>query len=571
MVSLVGQHKLLDAVLRLSRDVIVVRDAQGLLVYCSPAIEAALGYRPAELVGTPERNLVHPGDVESRDRAVAALLTTTEPQPAGELRLRHRDGTWHWFETIDTNCVDDVDVGGIVTSARDVTERKAVEDTLTQLSLHDTLTGLPNRTLLMDHLTLALARTARQRTTLAVLFCDLDNFKTINDSLGHRVGDLVLLEVARRLHQTLRATDTVARTGGDEFIAVCDSLSGLDEATVLAQRVRDDVESPMAVDGTDIVISVSIGIVTVDGEAATNTEPMVLLRNADAAMYKAKERGRARWEVFDESLVELATQRLELEPELRRALVRHEFALHYQPIVRLTDGVTVGAEALLRWHHPTRGTLLPNEFLGLAEDNGLIVPIGAWVVREACEQAMRWREDDDTPAWISVNLSARQIAEPGIGDTVADALTISGLPGDALWLELTETALLRAGHSAAVAVAAIQALGVHLGMDDFGTGYASLTNLQRLPIDFLKIDRSFVANLTRDGHGGDNAIVEAITQLGATLDLTTVAEGIETQEEIDVLRACGVPYGQGYLIAKPSPPSNAKQPQGRRIGTGSAS
>jgi diguanylate cyclase (GGDEF)-like protein len=522
-------------------------------------------------VGTPERNLVHPGDVESRDRAVAALLTTTEPQPAGELRLRHRDGTWHWFETIDTNCVDDVDVGGIVTSARDVTERKAVEDTLTQLSLHDTLTGLPNRTLLMDHLTLALARTARQRTTLAVLFCDLDNFKTINDSLGHRVGDLVLLEVARRLHQTLRATDTVARTGGDEFVAVCDSLSGLDEATVLAQRVRDDVESPMAVDGTDIVISVSIGIVTVDGEAATNTEPMVLLRNADAAMYKAKERGRARWEVFDESLVELATQRLELEPELRRALVRHEFALHYQPIVRLTDGVTVGAEALLRWHHPTRGTLLPNEFLGLAEDNGLIVPIGAWVVREACEQAMRWREDDDTPAWISVNLSARQIAEPGIGDTVADALTISGLPGDALWLELTETALLRAGHSAAVAVAAIQALGVHLGMDDFGTGYASLTNLQRLPIDFLKIDRSFVANLTRDGHGGDNAIVEAITQLGATLDLTTVAEGIETQEEIDVLRACGVPYGQGYLIAKPSPPSNAKQPQGRRIGTGSAS
>jgi diguanylate cyclase (GGDEF)-like protein/PAS domain S-box-containing protein len=553
--------------MRFSRDVIIVRDRDGFITYCSPAIEAALGYRPEELHGTPERDLVHPDDVRVRDGLVGRLLASDEPQPRGDVRMRHRDGAWRWFETIDTNRLADPEVAGIVTNARDMTERKAVEGMLVELSLHDTLTGLPNRTLLMDHLEKVLARTARQHDTLAVLFCDLDNFKTVNDSLGHRVGDLVLLEVARRLQQTLRASDTVARTGGDEFVAVCDSLSGLAEATTLAQRIRDDVEAPMAVDGTDVVISVSIGIVIVEGEAAKNAEPMMLLRNADAAMYKAKECGRARWEVFDTSLVELATQRLALEPELRRALVRGEFALHYQPIVRLTDGVTVGAEALLRWHHPTRGTLLPDEFLDLAEDSGLIVPIGAWVVREACEQAVRWREGDDAPAWISVNLSARQIAEPGIGDTIADALAISGLPADALWLELTETALLRAGHSATVAVAAIEALGVHLGMDDFGTGYASLTNLQRLPIDFLKIDRSFVANLTHDSHGGDNAIVEAITQLGATLDLTTVAEGIETQEEIDVLRACGVPYGQGYLIANPSAPSDLNQPQGRRIGT----
>jgi diguanylate cyclase (GGDEF)-like protein/PAS domain S-box-containing protein len=565
MAASTGKQTLL-ALMCLSRDVIFVRDEQGLITYCSSAIDAALGYRPAELVGTPERDLVHPDDLSVRDKLVTVLLATDEPQP-GELRMRHRDGTWRWFETIDTNCLDDPAVAGIVTSARDVTERKAVEDTLTALSLHDALTGLPNRTLLMDHLVMVLARTARQHDTLAVLFCDLDNFKTVNDSLGHRVGDLVLLEVARRVQRALRPSDTVARSGGDEFVAVCDGLASLDEATMLAQRIRDAVEAPMAVDGTDVVTSVSIGIVTIEGAAAKNAEPMMLLRNADAAMYKAKQRGRARWEVFDETLVEVATQRLELEPELRRALDRHEFALHYQPIVRLADGVTVGAEALLRWQHPTRGMLLPDQFLDVAEDSGMIVPIGAWVLRSACEQAVRWRAGDAAPAWISVNLSARQVAEPGLADTVAEALAVSGLPADALWLELTETALLRAGHSAAVALAAVQALGVHLGMDDFGTGYASLTNLQLLPIDFLKIDRSFVANLTRGAQGGDNAIVEAITQLGATLDLTTVAEGIETEEEIDVLRACGCPYGQGYLMAKPSPALHTYQPQGRRFAT----
>jgi diguanylate cyclase (GGDEF)-like protein/PAS domain S-box-containing protein len=551
-----GGQERLGALLALARDVILVRDAQGLLTYCSPAIEVALGYRPDELNGTPERDLVHPDDVQLRDSSLARVLATTLPQSIGELRMRRRDGTWRWFETIETNRLDDPTVMGVVTNARDVTERKRVEDTLTELTLHDTLTGLPNRALLMDHLGLALARTARHRDTLAVLFCDLDGFKEVNDSLGHDVGDLVLLEVARRLQRTLRTSDTVARMGGDEFVAVCDGFADPDEATMLAQRMRDDVEAPMRINGNDVVISVSIGIVTVDGETAANAVPMTLLRNADAAMYKAKEGGRARWEVFGEGLGEIAAQRSELEPELLRALERREFALYYQPIIRLADDVVVGAEALVRWHHPDRGMLVPNQFLDLAEQTGLIVPIGAWVLREACEQAARWREDGDGPTWVSVNLSVRQVAEPGLAATVAQLLVSTGLPADALWLELNEAALLRAGHSAATALAAVHALGVHLGMDDFGTGYASLANLQRLPIDFLKINRTFIANLTFGERGADNAIVAAITQLGATLDLTTIAEGVETQDELDVLRGYGCSYAQGYLVAEPAPASH---------------
>jgi diguanylate cyclase (GGDEF)-like protein/PAS domain S-box-containing protein len=538
-----------------SRDIVLVRDVDGVLSYCSPAVWASLGYRPEDLQGTHERDLIHPVDLEIRDGLIARLLKTNVAQPAAELRLRTKSGTFRWFETIDTNCLENPSVQGIVTNARDVTERKAAEIELIQLSLHDALTGLPNRLLVMDRLTIALARAGRANDVVAVLFCDLDEFKVVNDSVGHKGGDRVLVEVARRFTRALRESDTVARTGGDEFVVVCDGLSSVEDAAELAAQLRDVVEEPMAFDDFEAAVSVSIGIVTVAGFEARAADPMILLRNADAAMYRAKQAGKARWALFDESLVSAATYRRELEPELRRALAADEFVLHYQPVYDLNDDTIVGVEALLRWNSPTRGLLPPGEFIGLAEETGLIVSIGQWVLREACIQMRHWNCELRWPGWMSVNLSARQVAEPGLAAAVSEILVASDLRPELLRLELTETALLRAGHSAAVELDAVRTLGVHIGMDDFGTGYASLTNLQQLPIDFLKIDRSFVITLKRGAGRRDhgNAIVAAISQIGQTLDLETIAEGVETEEQAELLRAFGCPFGQGFQFARPAP------------------
>jgi EAL domain-containing protein (putative c-di-GMP-specific phosphodiesterase class I) len=323
----------------------------------------------------------------------------------------------------------------------------------------------------------------------------------------------------------------------------------------MAEKIRDAVEEPIVLGANNAVLSVSIGIVTVQADAAKLADPMMLLRNADAAMYKAKVDGKARWQYFDDALIDEVTQRFELESELRRALERDELVVHYQPVFDLDTRSVVGTEALLRWNHPTRGLIAPAGFIPLAEQTGLIVPIGAWVLREAAAQAREWHTRLDWTGWISVNLSARQVSEPGLSSTVHEILDDSGLDPDSLWLELTETALLRAGHSATVQLGAVQSLGVHIGMDDFGTGYASLTNLQRLPIDFFKIDQSFVGCLNRgDGEqASGNAIVAALAQLGSTLGLRTIAEGIESVEEAELLRAYGCNYGQGFLLARPMP------------------
>jgi diguanylate cyclase (GGDEF)-like protein/PAS domain S-box-containing protein len=540
------------ALIASSRDVVWVRTVDGVLVYASPAVEATLGYRPEELEGRNERDLIHHTDINLRDGSVERLLASDQPQAPLELRVRHRDGSFRWLEMVDTNRLADPAVRGIVTNARDVTSRKTTEDELVQLTFRDPLTGLPNRALLMDRIAVALAHNTRSSDILAVLFCDLDGFKVINDGLGHAAGDQVLVSVAQRLVSAVRHADTVARTGGDEFVVVCDGLRTIEDATEIAQQIRDAVEEPILVDGRkEAALSVSIGIVTTEGFDARNVDPMTMLRNADAAMYRAKKRGRARWELYDEALIAEAAQRVELEPELRRALEHGELAVYYQPIIDLTSGEIVGAEALLRWNHPSRGQLMPLQFVGLAEETGIIVPIGEWVLREACAQARSWQEDHAWPGWISVNVTARQVAQSSLGSTVSDVLTQTGLDPHALWLELTETALLRTGNSAAGELVAIEALGAHIGMDDFGTGYASLSNLQRLPIDFLKIDSDFVTRLGRDASSPENGIVAAIIQLGKTLDLQIVAEGIETALQLETLRAYGCTKGQGSLFARP--------------------
>ncbi len=537
------------------RDIVLVADIDGTVTYCSPSIEAALGYQPIDLTGTNERELIHAADFALHDNLVSRLLASDDPQPPVDLRLVDTDGAWHWFETTSTKMLDDPHAHGIVTTARNVTARKEAAAALVDLSLRDPLTGLPNRIALMDRMTVALAHCERSCDVLALLFCDLDGFKRVNDSLGHNTGDDVLVQIARRMVGAGRASDTVARTGGDEFVILCEGLREVEDAATIAAKIRDAVEAPLVLDGKNAVLSVSIGIVTVRPDEARHADPMRLLHNADAAMYKAKHDGRARWQFFDDALVDEVTLRLELEDELRTAIEREQFVLHYQPIFDLDVGTVVGAEALVRWEHPTRGLLSPSAFLLVAEQTGLVVPIGTWVLATAAAQARDWHEQTGWGGWMSVNLSARQVAEPGLAATVRSILAGSRLDPDTLWLELNETALLRAGHSATVELSAVQALGVHLGIDDFGTGYSSLTNLQRLPIDFFKIDRTFIAALDRvEGERvRGNAIVAALTQLSTTLGLNTIAEGIETHEECDLLRAYGCRYGQGYFFARPMP------------------
>ncbi len=543
------------ALLASIREVVLVADIDGTVSYCSPSVEAALGFDPTDLTGTNERELIHAADFARHDNLVGRLLASDDPQPPIEVRLHDSAGEWHWFEVTSTKLLDDPVAHGIVTTARNVTARKEAVSALIDLSLRDPLTGLPNRIALMDRMAVALAHCERTCEVLALFFCDLDGFKQVNDALGPNTGDGVLVQIARRLVGVARASDTVARTGGDEFVILSEGLREVNDAAAIAAKIRDAIEGPIVLDGKNAVLSVSIGIVTVRPDEARHADPMRLLHNADAAMYKAKHDGRARWQFFDDALVDEVTLRLELEDELRTAIEREQFTLHYQPIFDLTSGTVVGAEALVRWLHPTRGLIPPSAFILVAEQTGLIVPIGSWVLGAAAAQAREWHEQLDWPGWISVNLSARQVAEPGLAATVQSILAGSRLDPGALWLELNETALLRAGHSATVELSAVQAIGAHLGMDDFGTGYSSLTNLQRLPIDFFKIDRGFIASLDRDDGDrvGGNALVSALTELGATLGLRTIAEGIETTEERDLLRSLGCRYGQGYLLARPMP------------------
>jgi diguanylate cyclase (GGDEF)-like protein/PAS domain S-box-containing protein len=538
-----------------SRDIVLVRDVDGMLSYCSPAVRRSLGYRPDELEGTHERDLIHPVDLGIRESLLTRLVTTNVEQVPVEMRLLGRDGAWRWFETVDTNCLTDPSVLGIVTNARDVSARKVAELELIEERLHDTLTGLPNRLLLLDRLTVALARTARGDSVVAVLFCDLDEFRIVNDSIGRDGGDRVLVEIARRFEQAARDGDTVARCGGDEFVVVSESLEDMNDAVAVAEHVLKVVGQPIEIGDVEVAVSASIGIVVVPGYKANAADPAIVLRNADAAMHRAKRGGRARWARFDESLISAATHRRELEPELRRALEADEFVVHYQPIYDLNDATIVGVEALLRWDNPGRGLLAPDAFIGLAEETGLIVEIGAWVLEESCAQVRAWVRELAWSGWVSVNFSARQLAEPGLASAVARILTAADLGADRVRLELTETALLRAGHAAAVELGAIRDLGVHVGMDDFGTGYASLTNLQQLPIDFLKIDRSFVITLRQGDKRRDNgnAIVDAVCQIGKTLDFETIAEGVETEEQAQLLREFGCPYAQGYRFARPGP------------------
>jgi diguanylate cyclase (GGDEF)-like protein len=430
-------------------------------------------------------------------------------------------------------------------------ERRRNEAETRHQALHDPLTGLPNRALFRDRLEHALAGSRRRDTTLAVLFLDVDNFKVVNDSLGHEAGDELLSALAPRLCEALRSGDTVARFGGDEFVLLCEDVVDEQEALEIAERVKQCFCEPLPISGGERHVSASIGVAM---PSAAGDGPESLLRDADAAMYRAKERGRARFEVFDADMRASALKRLQLEAELRRALERDEMRLVYQPVIEVDTGRIAAVEALLRWHHPERGVVPPLEFIPVAEESGLIVQLGDWVLREAMRKATHWsgmERPGDSPVVVSVNLSARQMAERDLVASVGRALRDTGVDARQIALEITETVLVEDTVAAAETLYALQDIGVKLVLDDFGTGYSSLGYVKRFPLSFLKIDRSFVAEL---GHNGrDTAIVSAIAEMARALGARVVAEGVETEEQLRGVRRLGCELAQGYLFARPLP------------------
>jgi diguanylate cyclase (GGDEF)-like protein/PAS domain S-box-containing protein len=520
-------------------------------LYTSPHIEEMLGYTPQEWQNEklwPKR--LHP---EDRERVLAA----DERFEAGgrpfreEYRLLAKDGSVVWVREEAVLVRDEAGEPlywqGVF---YDITERKFLEERLEHRALHDSLTGLPNRQLFMDRLGQALRRTRRRKKgRVAVLFMDLDGFKVVNDSLGHEAGDLLLAAVAKRLKRCLRPEDTLARFGGDEFVVLVEDVEAADEAVRVAERIIDELRERFVLDGRELYARASIGIAI--GEDRTK-DPDDLLRDADTAMYRAKDEG---WEyaVFDPVMYEKAIDRLEVENDLGRAVEQEEFVVHYQPIVSLQTGEVFAVEALVRWEHPERGLLDPDEFVPMSEESGLVIPMGEQVLREACLKAKEWQEAHPRtpPLVMSVNLSATQLVSPDLAETVEGILKETGLEGSCLTLDVTETVYVRALAGNTATLDRLRGLGARISIDDFGVGYSSLAYLKRLPADSLKIDRSFVKGLGENVE--DTAIVHMIIELAHTLGLKVIAEGVEGKEQAELLREMGCDMAQGYHFSTPLP------------------
>jgi diguanylate cyclase (GGDEF)-like protein len=482
-----------------------------------------------------------------------------EPSQRAELDTRLRDGlaglyVAHeisfpattgrvWSLDIGPYCPDGVHVDGVFCVARNVTGRREAERQLAHQALHDSLTGLANRVLFMDRLDQALARLQRHASPLALLFVDLDHFKVVNDSLGHAAGDEVLVQAAERLRRALRPTDTIARFGGDEFVILCEEAAGRIEAEEIAGRISEALARPFKISGQEVVLTASTGIVIAND---THTDAGALLRDADTAMYRAKERGRANSQIFDNGMRMRAVQRLELETALRRAIETDELRVLYQPQVRLADGATVACEALVRWQHPERGLIDPGDFIPIAEESGLITPLGAWVMRRVVADMQR----SGASLPVSVNVSPRQLADPNFVDNVRDIVTEARIGPGELCLEVTESALFSDPDTALLRLTALRAIGVRLAIDDFGIGFSSLWHLRQVPeVDLLKIDRAFISDI--GSNPKDSAIVGAVIVLAGSLGMEIVAEGIETPEQAEELRAMGADYGQGWFFGRP--------------------
>ena len=534
-----------------SSDVILIVETDTTIRYASPSARKVLGLHAKELVGTKLINHVHPDDRPMSNRFFLSLHESQSGEPGvQDWRLLRTDGSMVWTENTGTNLLKEPTVEGFVVNTRDVSERRTLQTRLAHQAFHDELTRLANRALFLNRVGHTVARVPRGKHPSAVLFLDLDDFKKVNDSLGHAVGDELLVATAARLTTCVRPGDTIARLGGDEFAVLLEDVDGMADVVVVAERISAAVSSPFHLSGRDVFVGVSIGIASLE----MGDSPDDVLRNADLAMYFAKSRRKGHFAVYEPSMHDQMMEHLELEVDLRGAVERNEFEIEYQPIVNLVTGEVHGAEALLRWNHPTRGYVPPSRFVELAEETGLIIPLGRWVLKEACEKARDWRAHyrGRRPLQMSVNLSARHFQDPSLLQDVQAALGDSGLEPWALTLEITESVLMHSSESTLNRLRALKGLGLNLAIDDFGTGYSSLGYLQQFPIDVLKIDRSFVESVgVRDA---DPVLARAIIALGRTLQIETIAEGIERPEQRDGLRTLGCTLGQGYHFARPMPP-----------------
>jgi diguanylate cyclase (GGDEF)-like protein/PAS domain S-box-containing protein len=524
------------ALIEHSKDGVSVIGTDSTVVYDSPSVQREFGL--PERLGGPGVVGIHPDDVEWLRAQIAGL--GAGQSTVVEHRLVTPDGE-KWVQSQITDLLDVPDVAGVVVNFRDISERRELEDRLVHQAFHDALTGLPNRVLFASRIDHAVGAQVRDPGAVsAVLFIDLDDFKVVNDVLGHVIGDEVLVEAARRISSCTRPGDTCARLGGDEFGVLLERTG--DDAYDVGTRLLECLQAGIETSEGTVSLNASIGLAfSRVGDAADD-----VIRNADLAMYQAKGRGKGCLEAFEDGMREAVLERLALKVDLRRALEAGEFVPYYQPVVSLTSGRLVGAEALVRWQHPERGVLPPAAFIGLAEESGLIVDIGLAVLRQACADAADWPAD----VGVNVNLSPRQLQHEGLVRDVVEVLLETRLPASRLTLEITETVLMADPAAAARVLGALKELGVSLALDDFGTGYSSLSYLNRFPVDTLKVDKSFV-DVLGEGPGNDKALLQAILGLGRTLELTVVAEGIERPEQRASLQALGCGLGQGYLFAHP--------------------
>lgn len=529
----------------------------GNYVYVNHALAAMLGYDEEELIGASYRQLYAPEDLSNADERHERRRRGEDVPATYEARLLHKDGQTRVIVTISAGPVEQDGQVMAMGTVRDITDQKRIERQLRHNATHDPLTGMPNRTLFVERLRKAMTYAiGRGGSTYAVLFLDLDGFKVVNDSLGHASGDQLLMEIAHRLRACLRPWDTVARHGGDEFTVLVEQINGLEDAEDVARRIHRELSVPIRLGDHEIFTNVSIGIAPANPEYRSTEE---ILRDADTAMYRAKARGKAGYVVFDSTMHELARQRLRLETDLRQGLERNEFVPYYQPLVDLRKGTLIGFEALLRWNHPERGVLLPAEFITVAEETGLIIPLGWWVMETACLALARWQEKfpHARELGMSVNIADRQFSHPELLAQVARVLRNSGLPSSNLHLEITETVFMDNPGAAGQRLEELRAFGVGLHMDDFGTGYSSLSHLSQYPLDTLKVDRAFVRDMLNNP--AHHAIVKTVIQLCRDLGLKTIAEGIEDRGQLRALRKLKCDGGQGLHFSKPLPAADIEE------------
>ncbi|MDJ0895192.1 MAG: EAL domain-containing protein [Alphaproteobacteria bacterium] len=527
---------------------VFITDETGCICWANEAFERLSGYRANELIGeTPQlfKSGVHP------DSYFASMWETLSRGDVwrDEGVNRRKNGTLYVIDqTITPVRGSDGETTFYVAVNDDITARKQVEKRVEHLANHDELTGLPNRSLFRDRLTQSIARTRRNSELMALMFIDLDRFKDVNDTLGHDAGDALLKMVGQRLTNSVRETDTVARLGGDEFAVIQTGLHNLDDVSILASRVIKNLAEPYVVSGHDIHSSASVGITLCPGDSS---DPDDLLKNADMAMYRAKSTGRNSYEFFSREMNQAIQSKLNLERELRRAISEEGFEVHYQPQIDLTTGQIIGAEALVRWRHRERGLVSPMEFIPVAEETGLIVPLGNWVLKRACADAMDWRQRGLPALRVAVNASPQQFRDENLTAIVEDCLTETGLPANALELEITENVLMQNARAVTVNMGRLHKRGVSIAIDDFGTGYSSLTYLKRFVVDKMKIDRAFVNEIGVDPN--DTAIVKAVISLARSLGITVIAEGVETEAQAEFLKEQGCHQAQGFHYGRPVP------------------